>query len=260
MSLTSPGRPLATRGPDTVNYRIDGPPHLLLWEDHPRRIRAVLDGETVLDSTDAKVLHESNLPPQLYVPRQDVRTELLEPTETRTHCPFKGDATYESVRAGERLAEDAVWRYPTPVADAEWLDGYVAVYWSAMDAWFDEDEKVRALRDPYHRVDAVRTSRRVRVEAGPVEVADTRQAVVVSETGLPNRYYVPRSDVRTELLTPSETRTFCPYKGEAVYYSVTTDGVELTDAAWEYPYPDPSVGALADHLCFLADDLHTHID
>lgn len=265
MALTLGGGPLATRPPETTNYRIDGPAHRLLRHDFPRRVRALFGGEIVVDSDDAKLLHESNLLPQLYVPFADVREDLLESTSHRTHCPFKGDAAYYSVRAGDRVAENAVWTYPSPTADASWLTGYAAVHWASMDAWFDEGEEVFGhIRDPYHRVDVRDTGRHVRVTAGDVVVAESRRAKLLSETGLANRYYVPPEDVRLELLEPSATHTVCPYKGTASYRSLRRspaggDGV-IADAGWSYPEPLDGARAITGHLCFVADGVETRVD
>lgn len=261
MALTFGGGPLATKTPHQVNYRIDGPKHLLFWESFPRRVRALFGGQVVLDSRRAKLLHESNLLPQLYVPRADVRTDLLEPTRHSTHCPFKGDAEYWSVRVGDRVAENAVWSYPTPGDDASWLNGYVALYWKSMDAWFDEDEEVFGhIRDPYHRIDIRATKRHVRVLAGDVVVAESRGAKLLSETGLPNRYYLPPEDVRTELLEPSATHTVCPYKGTASYRTLRVDDVLIDDAVWSYLEPFDEAGKIARHLCFLAEGIRTWVD
>lgn len=261
MALTLGGGPLATRVAHQVNYRIDGPAHRLFWEDFPRRVRALFGNQVVLDSRDAKLLHESNLLPQLYVPRADVREELLEPSQHRTHCPFKGDAEYWSVRVGDRLAENAVWSYPAPTDAASWLTGYVAFYWDSMDAWFDEDEEVFGhVRDPYHRVDVRATGRQVRVAAGDVVVAESRSAKLLSETGLPNRFYLPPEDVRTDLLDPSATHTVCPYKGTASYRTLRVDGVVISDAAWCYPEPLDDARKIAGHLCFHAEGIRTWVD
>jgi uncharacterized protein (DUF427 family) len=261
MTLTLGGGPLASRPPETVNYTIDGPAHRLLWQPFPRRVRALLGSETVLDSTRARLLHESNLLPQLYVPRADLREDLLEESGHRTHCPFKGDARYWSVRVGDRHAENAVWSYPEPLDGARWLKGHAAVYWSSMDAWFDEDEEVTGhVRDPYHRVDVRPTSRHVVVRAGGTEIAESRRAYLLSETGLPNRFYLPPQDVRTELLEPSATHTVCPYKGQAAYRTLKADGATIEDAAWCYEQPLEEASRVAGHLCFLADGIETVVD
>ena len=245
MTLTFPGAPLASEPPETTNYAIEGPRHRLLLHPFPRRVRARFAGETVLDSTRGAMLHESNILPRFYVPLEDVRADLLERTDHSTHCPFKGDASYWSVRVGDRVAENAVWTYEEPIAAASWLRGLVSVYPEHMDAWLDEDEEVTGLRDPYHRVDARRSSRRVEVRAGDEVVARSEHPVVVAETGVPLRFYLPREDVAVAL-RPSETTKACPYKGRASYWSL--NGIE--DVAWSYQEPLESMLAAHGNVCF----------
>src|SRR5436190_1854865 len=180
MTLTFPGAPLASEPPPTTNYAIEGPRHRLLLHPFPRRVRARFAGEVLLDSTRGALLHESNILPRLYVPLQDVRADLLERTDHRTHCPFKGDASYWSVRVGDRVAENAVWTYEEPIDEASWLRGLVSVYPERMDAWLDEDEEVTGLRDPYHRVDARRSSRRIEVRSDGQVLARSERPVVVA--------------------------------------------------------------------------------
>jgi uncharacterized protein (DUF427 family) len=261
MTLTLAHGPLAAVPPETVNYRIEGPAHRLLFEDFPRRVRAVFGDQIVLDTRRGKLLHESALLPQLYVPREDVRDELLEATDHSTHCPFKGDASYWSVRVGERLAENAVWSYLEPIDSAAWLRGYQAVYFDAMDAWFDEDEEiVGSLRDPYHRVDVRDSSRRVRVLAFGQVVAETDRPRLLSETGVPNRYYVPPDDVRRELLEPSATHSVCPYKGRASYHTLRVGGERLLDVVWFYPEPLESAIKVRGYLCFSGKGVDIEVD
>src|SRR5207253_1550376 len=139
--------------------------------------------------------HESNIPPRLYVPLDDLDRDVLEPTDHTTHCPFKGDASYYTVRVGDDVRENAVWAYPDPKPEAGWLAPYASLYWGQADAWYEEDERLPGLRDPYHRVDARRTSRLVRVEAADgTTVARSSRAVLVFETGVPPRAYLPRED------------------------------------------------------------------
>lgn len=261
MALTVPGGPLARRSPDTVNYRLDGPAHRLFQHPFPRRVRAVFAGRTVLDSVRGTLLHETGLLPQLYVPWDDVDADVLAESDHGTYCPFKGHARYRSLQVAGRTAENALWYYPDPIPEARWLTGLVAVYSDRVDAWFDEDEEVSGhLRDPYHRVDVRPTSREVRVVAGGAEVAATRHAMLLSETGLPNRFYVPRRDVRPEYLRPSATHTVCPYKGRASYYSLRVGDTFVPDAAWWYPAPLQDSARVADHLCFLGEDVETWCD
>lgn len=259
MTLTLGAAPLGTAGAPDVNYSIDGPRHRILFDHFPRRVRATFAGETVFDTTAGRLLHESNILPVLYVPEPDIRTDLLVATDTSTHCPFKGDADYWSIVVGDRTAEDAVWGYPGTLEGAEWLAGYRAFYWDRLDAWFDEDEEVHGhLRDPFHRVDARRSSRHVVVRRGDRVLAESSRPIVVSETGLPNRFYLPLDDVRPGLLASSTTRTHCPYKGDASYWSLADGSGD--DVAWSYPTPFADAAALAGHVCFLADDITTEID
>jgi len=252
MTLTMGRGPLSTTPPAGTNYEIDGPDHRLFFQDFPRRVRAVFGGRTVADTVEGKLLHETGALPQLYVPEKDVRTELLEPGERAEICPFKGKADYWSIRAGGRVARDAVWAYSEPW----WLRGYVAIGWEAMDAWYDEAEEVHGhLRDPYHCVDVRVSSRWVRVRCDGRIIADTGTPMVLSETGLPNRFYIPPKDVRMDALEPSGTRTVCPYKGEAVYWSLRLGRERLADVAWSYPDPLESAIKVAGCLCFAHDRL-----
>jgi uncharacterized protein (DUF427 family) len=245
MTLTFPGAPLASEPPVTTNYAIEGPRHRLLLHPFPRRVRARFAGEVVLDSTHGALLHESNILPRLYVPLQDVRADLLERTDHATHCPFKGDASYWSVRVGERVAENAVWTYEDPIPEASWLRGLVSVYPERMDTWLDEDEEVTHLRDPYHRVDARRSSRSIEVRADGEVIARSERPVVVAETGLPLRFYLPREDVLADL-RPSATTASCPYKGESSYWSLGT----VEDVGWSYAEPLESMLKARGHVCF----------
>ena len=258
MTLTRAPGPLATAPPAEANYTIDGPAHRLLLTPFPRRVRAELAGVTVFDTIDGGLVHESNLLPVLYVPEADVDMGLLEPTDHRTHCPFKGDASYWSVRVGERVAENAVWSYPDPIASAPWLRGRMAFYWDRLDRWFDEDEEVFGhLRDPFTRVDVRPSSRAVTVRVGDVVVAESTRAMVLSETGLPNRWYVPAEDTR--MLVPSETITHCPYKGDASYWTFRSDGMEVADVAWSYEQPFDGVQRIAGYRSFLGEDVTVEV-
>jgi uncharacterized protein (DUF427 family) len=260
MTLTRLPGPLAGTDGQLTNYRLDGPAHQLLMHPFPRRIRAEFAGETVLDTRDGVLLHETGLLPQLYLPEADLRADLIERSELHTYCPFKGEASYYSVRVGDHVERDAVWYYPKPVDSAPWLKGYVALYWTRMDRWLDEDDEVFGhLPDPFHRVDIRATGQRVRVLAGETLVADSTHALLLSETGLPNRYYLPAADITAELVR-SDTRTVCPYKGRASYWSLRGPGGELADVAWGYEDPLPESARIAGYRSFLHDDLTVQLD
>src|SRR5215467_3801722 len=129
MSLTLGPGPLGTQPGGAANYTIDGPKHRLWFQPHPRRIRAEVAGRMVLDTVQGCLLHESNIPPRLYVPLVDFDHGLLEATDHTTHCPFKGDAGYYTVRVGDVVRENAVWAYPDPKPEAIWLAPFASLYW-----------------------------------------------------------------------------------------------------------------------------------
>jgi uncharacterized protein (DUF427 family) len=247
MSLTLGTGPLGTKPAGDFNFSLEGAPaHRLYFEPYPRRMRAMIGDQVVLDSVRGRLLYESNIPPVLYVPVEDIDPSLLEPSEKSTHCPFKGDASYRSIRAGDRLVEAAVWIYEDPIAEASWLEGYASLYWDKADAWFVEDERVFShLRDPYHRVDVHPTSRAVRVTLDGETIAESTRAKLLFETGIAPKVYVPRDDVATTL-TESDKRTTCPYKGEATYWSTG----EAANVAWSYETPLRESEPIAGHVCF----------
>jgi uncharacterized protein (DUF427 family) len=200
--------------------------------------------------------------PVYYFPLEDVRTDLLVPTDHRTDCPYKGTASYYSITVGTRTAENAAWHYREPLAGTPGeLAGLVAFYWGKMDAWFEEDDEVFVHpRDPYHRVDVLQSSRHVEVRVNGELVADTRRPWLLFETGLPTRYYIPKVDVRLDLLESSELTTRCPYKGVASYYSVRAGGTLAKDVAWCYPLPIPECPKIENLVCFFNEKVDISVD
>jgi uncharacterized protein (DUF427 family) len=137
MALTVGTRPFAEQSKGTFNFDTEAlRAHTLYFEDSPRRVRVMFGGETIADSKRAKLLHETNHLPVYYFPMEDVRMELLEGSEHTTYCPFKGEASYWSVRVGDKVAENAVWGYPEPIDSAPPLSGYLAFYWTKLDTRF----------------------------------------------------------------------------------------------------------------------------
>ena len=263
MALTLGNAPLARPPGGTFNFDYLGasPGHTLYLEPSPKRVRGVLGGETVVDSRRVHLLHESNLMVRWYFPLEDVRADLLRRSETTTHCPFKGDASYWSLVVGDRVVEDAVWSYEQPLPQAPPLAGLCSIYFERLDAWYEEEDEVRGHpRDPYHRFDCRRTAEQVEVLVGGEPVARTHEAVKLFETGLPPRYYVPRQHVREDALTPSETQTYCPYKGAAAYWTVAAGGVTVEDGAWGLPEPLGEAEIVRDHLSFLGEGVEVRAD
>jgi uncharacterized protein (DUF427 family) len=252
MGLTSGTGPFGNRPAGRFNFTPDPATGAVLYFDPvPYRLRGLFAGETVFDTLHAKLLYETAHLPVYYVPEDDLRHELLEPSETRTHCPHKGDAYYRSVRVGDRLEPDAVWTYREPIAPASFLAGHAAFYWAKLDEWLVEDEPVLGHpRDPYHRIDTYRTTRPVRVSLDGETIAESSRAVALFESGLPPRFYLPPEDVRTELLEPSETKTRCAYKGVASYWHVRIGDTLYDDLAWTYEEPDDDGRPIRGLICF----------
>lgn len=234
---------------------------LIYFEDFPRRVRGELAGETIVDSRRAKLLHEHGLLPVLYFPQDEVRMDLLEAGDKRTTCPWKGEASYWSVRVDDVRADAAAWAYPRPVEGAPPLNGYLAFDWDAMDRWLEEDEElVGHVRDPYHRVDVLDSSRHVKVSLDGVVLAETERPKALYETGLPVRWYIPPEDVYLEHLVHSDTRTTCAYKGRASTLSVRLDGEVRDDLVWTYPDPRRDAERIRGHLCFYNEFVDIEVD
>jgi uncharacterized protein (DUF427 family) len=245
-------------------FNFEPPPagRVIYLEPTPRRIRVIVGQETVADSRNAHLLHESGLQPIYYFPPSDVRSELLEPTERHTHCPKKGDASYYTIRAGDRVVENGAWYYPEVLPDAPpALRGLIAFYFDRMDRWLEEAEEIGVHpRDPYHRVDVIQSDRHIRVLLDGLVLAETRQALALFETGLPARWYIPPEDVSAELQS-SDTITHCPYKGQASYHSVALpNGRVEEDLVWCYESPRPEVGRIARRLCFFNERVDLELD
>ncbi len=260
MSLTLGTGPFGQSPAGTFNFEPEAPDgHAIYLERSPREVRGELRGEVVVRSRRVRMLHETGRLPVYYFPVEDVRMDLLEPSSRSSRCPWKGEATYWTVRVGEHKAEDAAWRYPRPERAPADLAGLLAFDFAAMDAWYEEEERIGPHpRDPYHRVDVRRSGRHVVVSAGGRTVAETRRPWALFETGLPMRLYVPREDVHMDVLEPTDTVTRCPYKGRASYFRLA--GADGPDIAWSYEEPLAEALPVAGALCFYDDRVDVAAD
>ena len=216
------------------------------FEPSPRWVRAVMGSTAIGDSKRMRLLYEPGRLPLYCVPEEDVRTDLLSSSDHRTESEHLGGMQHFDIRLGNRVAPRAAVRYEHPE-----LQGYVAFDWDAMDAWYEEDDEIFVhARDPYKRVDVLRSSRHVRVVLGGETIAETRRPSLLFETHLPVRYYIPRMDVRMDLLTPTDTRTRCPYKGVASYWSASVNGQTYRDIVWSYEVPIPECPKIEQLMCF----------
>jgi uncharacterized protein (DUF427 family) len=257
--MTSTG-PLGRDPAGTFNFQ---PPALALYlEPTPKRIRVELGGVLIADSRHAFLLHESGQQPVYYFPPQDVRSELLEPSRRRTHVPAKGEASYYTVRGGDEIVHNGAWTYADPVPEAPaGLASLIAFYFFRMSRWLEESQEIHTHpRDPYTRLDVLSTDRHITISLGGRLLAETDRALAVFETGLPTRWYVPIEDVRAAL-TPSDSTSRCPYKGEAHYYSVAVpDSQQGSDLVWYYPDPYDEVRRIKDLVCFFNEKVDIEID
>jgi uncharacterized protein (DUF427 family) len=218
-------------------------------EPVPRRIRAFLGPAKVLDTTRALYVWEWPYYPQYYIPLADVRRDLLVP-EGHPQQTGRGVTEPHGLRAGEVHRPHAA-RLITESA-INGLSGTVRFDWASLDAWFEEDEQVFVHpRNPYVRVDALRSSRPVRVELDGVVVADSPSPVMVFETGLPTRYYLSRTDIDFDHLIPTDTVTACPYKGmTSGYWSIRAGEAVHRDLAWAYDFPTRQLLPIAGMVAF----------
>jgi len=214
VSLTTGSGPL---GPEpSGRFSTPIPTGVVYVEPYPRRIRARIGDRTVIDTERAQLVHRPGLPTSYAFPVDDVPTELAE---------------------------------PEPI-----VPGHVSVPWGGVDAWYEEDVHLafqRYPKNPYHRVDCLASSRRLRVEVGGVVLVDTTSTLGVYETALAPRLYVSKDAIRMELLTVNPTTTsWCSYKGHATWWNVTVSGVTLADVAWSYENPLPESVALGGMVSF----------
>jgi uncharacterized protein (DUF427 family) len=231
-------------------------------EPAPRRVRATLGNEKIFDTTRARYVWEVPYYPQYYVPLEDVDMRFVI-DEGHAQSTRQGTAHRHALQAGgvqrpgaaRVFGEDAI----AGVAGTARFD------WAALDAWYEEDEQVFVHpRNPYARVDALRSHRHVRVSLDGITLADTASPVLVFETGLPTRYYIDRTDVAFEHLVPSDTQTACPYKGvTSGYWSVRIDGQvppEHRDLAWAYDFPTRQLQPIAGQIAFYNEKVDIEVD
>ncbi|TYB48830.1 DUF427 domain-containing protein [Actinomadura chibensis] len=227
-------------------------------EKSGKRVRAYLGGHLVADTAGPVLVWEIPYYPAYYIPVEDVRAELVEDGPGK-HSPSRGDATAYTVKVDGLEKPGAALRYTdSPIEE---LRGLVRLEWDAMDAWFEEDEEVFVHpRNPYTRVDVLAASRNVRVEVDGVTVAESSSPRLLFETGLPVRYYLPKTHVRMDLLEHTDTVTRCPYKGTAEYWSVRADGKLHEDLAWSYPTPLDESRKVAGLVCFYSEKVDIFVD
>jgi uncharacterized protein (DUF427 family) len=243
----------------TTTAEISKPRGRIRIETGAKRVRAYLGGEVVADTARPVLVWEVPYYPTYYIPLADVRAELLDAGGGVAHSPSRGDGRTLTVKTASQDARGAALRYEDSPIDE--LRDLIRLDWGAMDAWFEEDEQVFTHpRDPYTRVDILPSSRRVRVEVDGVTVAESTSPRLLFETGLPARYYLPKTHARLDLLTPTETVSHCPYKGQAEYWSVRTGDTLHEDLAWSYRTPLPESQKIAGLIAFYNEKVDIYLD
>jgi len=224
-----------------------------------KRVRTYVGGIAIADTTRPLLVWENPAYPAYYIPIADVRTDLLAPTATTTHSPSRGDAQHFTVKANGEERVDSAWQYPqSPIEE---LRDCIRFDWNAMDAWFEEDEEVYVHpRSPYARIDILPTSRAVRIEVDGVVLATSTHAHVLHETGLPPRWYLPKVDVRMDLLVATDHTTQCPYKGRAEYWSARVGERLEENVAWSYRTPLPESIRVAGMIAFYDERVDVVVD
>jgi uncharacterized protein (DUF427 family) len=227
-------------------------------EQGAKRVRVYLGGHLVADTRRPFLVWEWPYFPTYYLPASDVRADLV-PTGKTEHSPSRGDGEVYDIKAGDVTAEAAALIYPDSHLEA--LRSLVRLDWNSMTEWLEEDEPVYTHpRDPYKRVDILASSRHVRIEVDGVTVAESSQPRILFETSLPPRYYIPLTDVRLDLLRPSDTQTHCPYKGTASYWSVDAGSGVHEDIVWMYRTPLPESQKVAGLACLYNEKVDLYLD
>ncbi|MFJ3308825.1 DUF427 domain-containing protein [Streptomyces sp. NPDC086549] len=234
----------------------------LLWEPSGRWVRGRKGDITVVDSRHPVLVWEPGVPVPMYAfPREEVREDLLRPAKNPPTGAHTGSRIFYDLEADGELLENAAWTFP-----ADDLAGHIAFEWfrrtgRGLDHWYEEEEEIFVHpRDPHKRVDALPSSRHVVVEIGGTVVADTHRPVLLFETGLPTRYYIPREDVRLGLFVPTDHASACPYKGTAEYWSWRGEGDVPPNVVWSYPEPLAAVAAVKGLLAFYDEAVDVVVD
>ncbi|MFD3481192.1 DUF427 domain-containing protein [Streptomyces sp. NPDC058695] len=233
------------------------PERLLFAERLRRRMRVKFNGSWIADSEDVILLHEPGRYPVAYFPREDVGKQSLIPSSKVTHHKDLGDTAWYAVHAGERTTERAAWEFTALPGYAADLQGRIAFAWRAMDAFYEEDERVLGhAADPYHRIDIRNTSRTLEVRLGDTLIARSEHPLVLFESGFAPRWYVPRADIDQTQLHPVDGQTFCPYKGLCNYYDIG----DARHAAWSYTNAYQEVDRISGLVSFEADKVEVSLD
>ena len=257
MGLAWQQGPLAPGATGTFLVAQPLPERLLYVEPLRRRMRVRFAGAWIAQSDDVVILHEPGRYPVAYFPKADLAEGVLHDTDRTTDHPELGRTAWYAVRHGDHDAVRGAWEHIELPTFAAILAGRVAFAWHAMEAFYEEEERVLGhASDAYHRIDIRQTSRHLVVRAGDELVAETRRPLVLYESGFAPRWYVPREDIDEQRLTAVSRQTFCPYKGLCDYYDIG----DARRAAWSYRAAYREVDRIDDLVSFEPDKVTVTID
>src|SRR4029077_15278683 len=233
------------------------PKRLLSPEALRRRMRVRFVGTWIADSEHVLLLFEPGRYPVAYFPETDIFPDALQRTEYTTRHHDLGLTAWHTVRAGEHSAQRGAWQHIELPGYASEFQARVAFAWPAMDAFYEEDERIVGhAADSYHRIDIRQTSRTLLVRHRDRIIADTKRPLVLYESGFAPRWYVLRTDIDASALTAVEHQTFCPYKGVCSYYDIG----DARLAAWSYREAYPGVDRISDLVSFEQDIVSVQLD
>ena len=224
---------------------------VLRVESSGRWVRGFVGKTAVIDSKHVHVVYGVRRSATYFFPTSDVRMDLLRQSKLD-----KGEQRWSLTLDG-RTIDDIAWTSPDNVE----LKDLIAFEWPKVERWYEEDDEVFVRpRDPYHRVDVMNSSRRIRVEIDGQVVAESEQPRLLFETGIRTRYYIPKVDVRMDLLEPTPTTTACPYKGNAVYWTARIGDKTYPDIVWSYPFPTLESAKIQNMLSFYNEKVDIYVD
>jgi uncharacterized protein (DUF427 family) len=233
------------------------PKRLLYAEPLRRRMRVRFGGEWIAESEHVVLLFEPGHYPMAYFPESDISSGALQRTEHTTLHPDLGPTRWYAVQAGDKSAPRGAWQHVELPEYASELRGRIAFAWPAMDAFYEEDERIVGhAADSYHRIDIRQSSRNLVVRHGDRKIADSKRPLALYESGFAPRWYVPRADIDESALKPAERQTFCPYKGLCSYYDIGDAHV----AAWSYPDAYTEVRRISGLISFEPDIVSVELD
>jgi uncharacterized protein (DUF427 family) len=233
------------------------PERTLYTEPLRRRMRVLFGGAWIVDSENVLLLFEPGHYPVAYFPRADIVSDALQPSDHTTSHRDLGATAWYTVTVGEHSTPRAAWQHLELPAHASELKDRVAFAWRAMDAFYEEDERIVGhAADPYHRIDIRQTSRHLVVRHHNNVVAETTVPLALYESGFAPRWYVPPADVYQDAITPVPGQTFCPYKGLCSYYDIG----DAHGAVWSYEHAWKEVERISGMLSFEPDLVSVQLD